>query len=161
MSRVFPLSIVVLAIAVSAGAAELAVGEKAPEIKAAAWINSAGVTLAANDKKIVVVEFWATWCPPCRKSIPHLIEMADKFKDKGVVIVGLTDEPMAKVKTFATDMKMNYPVGTGSKTLEEYGVNGIPHAFIVVGGKIVWHDHPMKGLDKAIEEAIKNNPQAK
>src|SRR4051812_35831736 len=124
-SRTLPAILLALAISAGLRAAEPAVGTAAPEIKAAEWLNSEGVSLAKLSKNIVVVEFWATWCPPCRKSIPHLIELNDKYKDKGVTIVGLTDEPMSKVKAFATDMKMNYIVGVGSKTVGDYGVSGI------------------------------------
>jgi thiol-disulfide isomerase/thioredoxin len=138
------------------------VGSPAPEVKAAEWLNSVPLSLAQLTKKIVVVEFWATWCPPCRKSIPHLIELNAKYKDKGVVIMGLTDEPMSKVKGFAANMKMDYAVGVGSPTGDAYGVTGIPHAFVVApGGKIVWSGHPADGLDKAIEDALKKTPPTK
>jgi thiol-disulfide isomerase/thioredoxin len=153
-----------LALMLCAGlrAAEPAVGDAAPEIQAAGWINGDAVSLAKLSKNIVVVEFWATWCPPCRKSIPHLIELNEKYKDKGVTIIGLSDEPMAKVKPFATDMKMSYIVGAGSKTGGAYGVKGIPHAFIVApGGKVVWSGHPADGLEQAITAALKNSPPQK
>src|SRR5205085_671539 len=138
----------------SVRAAELKAGDAAPEISAAGWINSDGMSLAKAGKNIAVVEFWATWCPPCRKSIPHLVAMNDKFKDKNVVIMGLTDEPMDKVKTFAQNMKMNYAVGTGSASARQYGVTGIPHAFVVVDGKIAWEGHPMAGLEDAIQAEV-------
>ncbi|MBI3828306.1 MAG: redoxin domain-containing protein [Planctomycetes bacterium] len=143
----------------AAPARALNVGDDAIEIKAKDWFNSEPLSLAALKDKIVVVEFWATWCPPCRKSIPHLIEMYEKYKDKGVVIIGLTNEPKAAIKDFIGQMKMTYAVGAGSDSDDKYGVTGIPHAFIVApGGKVVWHDHPMAGLDEAIADALKKTP---
>jgi thiol-disulfide isomerase/thioredoxin len=135
------------------------VGDAAPEIQVGAWMNSEALTLAKLQNKIVVVEFWATWCGPCVKNIPHLIELHEKYKDKGVVIMGLSDEPMSKVKGFAEKMKMTYAVGAGSRTGSIYGVRGIPHAVVVApGGKVVWTGHPAGGLDKAIEDALKSTP---
>ncbi|MBT9586269.1 TlpA family protein disulfide reductase [bacterium] len=56
---------------------ELAIGRRAPEIKAQSWLNSKPLSLAKLRGKVVVVEFWATWCPPCRHSIPHLSKLYD------------------------------------------------------------------------------------
>lgn len=135
------------------------VGKPAPEISAQYWLNSPGVTLKESQGKIVVVEFWATWCPPCRASIPHLIEMYKKFSPQGVVFAGLTNEPKEKVEPFAKELSMVYPVGGGSNTGREYGVRGIPHAFIVdPAGTVVWEGHPMAGLDKALADQIKKTP---
>ena len=142
-------------LAFTASAASIKVGDDAPEINAKNWINTENASIAAAGKNVVVVEFWATWCGPCRASIPHLVEMNNKFKDKGVTIVGLTNEPLASVKNFATEMKMSYFVGTGSTSGRDYGVTGIPTAFVISGGKVVWTGHPMGGLDKAVEEALK------
>ena len=64
-------------------------GKAAPEISAAKWFNTESFSLANNSDKIVVVEFWATWCPPCRQSIPHLKELSENYKDKNVVFVSL------------------------------------------------------------------------
>lgn len=140
--------------------ANVQVGQAAPEIRAKVWLNVRGnVSLAALRGKIVVVEFWATWCPPCRDSIPHLNELHKKWASKGVVIVGLTDEHRAKVSQFMKKLPMHYIVGTGSKDGGRYGVNGIPHAFVVdPEGRVVWRGHPMGGLDQAIEEAYQNAP---
>jgi len=142
-----------------ANAAQPKVGDAAPELQVGTWINSDALSLATLQNKIVVVEFWATWCGPCVKNIPHLIELHEKYKDKGIVIMGLTDEPASKVKAFATKMKMTYPLGVNSRTASIYGVRGIPHAVVVApGGKVVWSGHPASGLDKAIENAMKNTP---
>ena len=163
-------AIVAVAALVAAGAALGAgavpkggmVGKPAPEIMAAYWLNSQALTLAGLRGKIVVVEFWATWCPPCRASIPHLIEMNHKVAGKGVVFIGLTDEDRKTVEPFAREMKMDYAVGGGSKTGGVYGVRGIPHAFIVdPSGTVAWEGHPMAGLDGALEEQLKKTPPSK
>ena len=92
-------------------AAEL--GEPAAPLEIAEWVKGDAVDLAAvKGKKIVVVEFWATWCGPCRTSIPHLTEMQQKFADRGVIFVGVSDETSAKVKPFVDEMgdKLDYTV---------------------------------------------------
>jgi len=129
----------------------------APEIEAGYWINSEPLTLAGLRGKIVVVEFWATWCPPCRTSIPHLIEMHKRYGPEGVVFISLTNEPQDVVERFVKSMGMPYAVGGGSSTGRAYGVRGIPRAFVVdAEGRIVWEGHPMKDLDKAIEKALES-----
>ena len=90
-------------------AAEL--GDAAAPLQIAEWIKGKPVDLAAaKGKQIVLVEFWATWCGPCRTSIPHLTEMQKRFKD--VVFVGVSDEDAQTVKKFVTKMgdKMDYTV---------------------------------------------------
>ena len=151
--------------AAACGAAEPGpglVGKPAPEIQAAYWLNAPALSLQGLRGKIVVVEFWATWCPPCRASIPHLIEMNHKFAAQGVVFISLTNESKATVEPFAREMKMDYAVGGGSKTSGAYGVRGIPHAFIVdPSGTVAWEGHPMAGLDRALEEQLKKTPPSK
>ncbi|MFO8013086.1 MAG: redoxin domain-containing protein [Phycisphaerae bacterium] len=148
-----------LALAVPATAA-VSVGQRAPEISATDWLNAPRLSLAKLRGKIAVVEFWATWCPPCRATIPHLAELHKTYRDKGVVIIGLTDEPKSKVEPFAGQMAMTYAVGCGSQSKDVYGVRGIPHAFVVdVAGKVVWRGHPGgSGLEGAIEEQLRTNP---
>jgi len=135
------------------------VGKPAPEISAKDWLNSPPLALQLFRGKIVVVEFWATWCPPCRESIPHLIEMYKKYLPQGVVFIGLTDEPKGTVESFARQNGMIYPIGCGSNSGGAYGVRGIPNAFIVdPKGIVAWEGHPMGGLDKALEAQLKKTP---
>ena len=138
-------------------------GQAASPLKITEWVKGKPVDLAATkDKQVVVVEFWATWCPPCIKSIPHLTDMAKKFKD--VQFVGVSSEKADVVKKFVAKMgdKMDYNVAidddgkTSAGYMEEFGIGGIPHAFIVdKQGRVVWHGHPMDGLDKAIKLSVK------
>ena len=139
----------------ASGADAASRGPKAPEIQAAYWLNTAPLSLADLRGKIVVLEFWATWCPPCRTTIPHLVKMYKTYKDKGVVFVSLTNEPRRKVEPFAGKMGMVYPIGGDSPTGGVYGVRGIPHAFIIdASGAVVWQGHPMGGLQEAIEKQL-------
>ncbi len=134
-------------------------GQAAPEIEAGDWFNTKPLSLKKLKGKVVVVEFWATWCPPCMQSIPHLNELHNKFKDRGVVIIGLSNEDKATVEGTVQKLAMAYAVGSGSQTGGAYGVRGIPHAFIVdPRGRISWSGHPMNGLDEAIEATLKATP---
>jgi len=140
-----------------AAADEPTVGKAPPEIKSEGYLNASDpVSLEALKGKVVVVEFWATWCPPCRKSIPHLIEIHKKRAAEGLVIVGLSDEPKATVEPFAKKLDIPYIIGYGAKSLDAYGVEGIPTAFVIgADGNLVWSGHPMdKGFEKAIDEAL-------
>jgi cytochrome c biogenesis protein CcmG/thiol:disulfide interchange protein DsbE len=157
--RILLVATMVLVGLAAKAAAELEVGTKAPEITATDWLNTPPLTLAKLRGRIVVVEFWATWCPPCRATIPHLIELHKQYGSKGVVICSLTNESKSKVEAFAQEMGMIYPVGCGSTSGGAYGVRGIPHAFIVdPTGVIAWHGHPAGGLDAAIEKQLKATP---
>ena len=137
------------------------VGDEASPLVQLTWIKGEPVTISPGN--VYVVEFWATWCPPCRTSIPHLTELQKKYKDR-IVFVGVSDEDVAKVTPFVEGMgeKMDYAVAVdaaGAVTREymkAFGQNGIPHAFIVsAAGKIVWHGHPMDAqFEPALERTL-------
>lgn len=138
----------------------LNVGEPAPPLEAKKWFNGDAVNPAAPDgKTFYVIEFWATWCPPCKKSIPHLNELHEKYSDQGIVIVGVTTEPEKTVKPFMDKIPMKYRVALASteeiqKTWMK-NVEGIPHAFVVnTNGVVIWQGHPMDRLDQVLADIV-------
>ena len=129
------------------------VGQSLPKLSVQ-WLKKKPDT----DGKAMIVEFWATWCPPCRESIPHLNEIYAKYKDKGLQVVGITDEDRAKIMKFEKEVPIEYSVGldNGGKYAKLFGIQGIPHAVLVdKSGKVVWEGHPMSLKDSQIEEILK------
>ena len=82
--------------------------------------------------KVVLVNFWATWCPPCRKEMPDLQTLYRQFNDQGLVILAISDEDAATVKPFIAKQKVTYPIllDPGRKVHELFEVVGIPKTFI-------------------------------
>ena len=143
-------------------AAEL--GMDAPELDVAKFIKGDPVSIkAGKGSQVTVVEFWATWCGPCKTSIPHLSELQAKYKDRGVTIIGVSSETEAKVRPFVQSMgsKMDYTVAvddnrsTFKRYMTAFNQSGIPTAFIVdKAGKLVWFGHPMSDLDGVLEQVV-------
>lgn len=77
-------------------------------------MNGIEVNLADLKGKPLLINFWATWCPPCLEEIPHLVQLSEQYKKDGLVILGIsTDDTPDQVKPFASQLKMNYPVLIG------------------------------------------------
>lgn len=158
---ILALAAVLTLYAFRSGRNVLSPGAQAPEIVAEQWLNADGAVRLADLKgKVVVIEFWATWCPPCKKSIPHLAKLHAAHAKDGLVILGISNEEVATVEAFVDKkMKMPYYVGidddmqTNDAWLE--GVSGIPHAFLVdKSGTVVWAGNPLAER-AAMDDAIK------
>ena len=167
--------------AAASTAGELTIGSKAPKLDIEHWVsNGNGKFKPIKDfeaGKVYVVEFWATWCGPCVMSMPHLAETQNKYADKGVQLISVSDEDLETVEGFLKrqvkgadkDDKENtygkltsvYCLTTdpdksvNADYMEAAGQNGIPTCFIVgKTGQIEWIGHPMEmdgPLDKVVE----------
>jgi hypothetical protein len=161
-----------LAAAAAFAVAKLDVGVKAPDLKVAKWVKGKEIK-SFKKGNVYVVEFWATWCGPCKQSIPHLTELAAKYKGKvdftGVSVWERQENPtdssyFAKVDEFVKTMgpKMNYNVavdGTdkfmAKNWMQAAGENGIPAAFIIdQEGDVAWIGHPMGDLDSTLQKVL-------
>jgi thiol-disulfide isomerase/thioredoxin len=144
-------------------------GDPAPPLSMSSFIKGQPVTTFEKGKSYVV-EFWATWCGPCRASIPHLNEIYKKYKDKGLVVIGQDcwERDESQVAPFLKTMgeKMTYRVALDDKTDDKQGAmsqtwmgaagrNGIPSAFLVdTKGVIAWIGHPMELKEQVIEDVL-------
>ncbi len=108
-------------------------GSQAPDFSLADLAGE-NVHLSTYRGKVVLLDFWATWCDPCRDEIPHLVELQNKYGAQGLQIIGVSmdDEP-EPVREFYQRFKINYPVVMGNaKTGELYGgILGLPIAFLI------------------------------
>jgi len=169
------LSLAVLGAVVSGSALaiqEPTVGSPAPKMKVVRWVKGGSVPEFAKGN-VYVVEFWATWCAPCKRSIPHLTELAHKYKGK-VTFIGVDVYDQAgeatdlsyikKVKAFVDKQKdaMDYRVAVdgpdnamATNWLKAFGEGGIPTSFVVdQEGRIAWIGHPQEGLDEAVAAVL-------
>lgn len=109
----------------------------------------------------VLLEFWATWCPPCRASIAHLNQLNAKYHGRGLEIVGVSDEDKSTVERFRARTPMNYAVAldAGQTLASEFQVRGIPAAWLLDReGRIVWSGHPMQLDEQTIERVLPADP---
>jgi len=132
-----------------------------------------GKAQSLPEGKVILLNFWATWCPPCRKEVPSMVKLYDKFKDKGFEIVAVSvDRNIEDITEFVTEQNMNFTVlhDKDSKVSHQYGVFRYPESLIVdsngvvlqhLNGAVEWmepqfHDYIEKLLNAPVVELTKS-----
>lgn len=133
-------------------------GDVPPAMNVERWVNSEALKLADLKGKVVVIDFWATWCGPCIRSIPKNNALAEKYADKGLVFIGVCATRGAeKMEKVAKDKGIEYPIAAdiGGTTTKTYGVNGYPDYFIIGrDGKVAIADCRNAMVEKALEALL-------
>ena len=162
MNRPLKSLSVLLAFGFVATTASAAVGpgDIAPAIDSHQSFNAPGtkgISLAQYRGRVVLIDFWATWCGPCVASIPHLVDLHNKYASKGLVIIGQTDGSSRDLANFIKNKKIPYVISVGKQLAPAaYGVRGIPHGVVIDGrGKVTWVGHPAGLRENIIEAALK------
>ncbi|HRQ90722.1 MAG TPA: TlpA disulfide reductase family protein [Bacteroidia bacterium] len=143
----FPILLVVLVVFVACKLVRQSspasrVGEKLPPVA----VQYLPGSLPYVSGKPAVIEFWATWCPPCRESIPHLNALFARSQGK-LQIIGISNEDQATITAFRQRTKMDYSVASdpSNRLHQHFGVRGIPSAVLVdAAGVVKWTGHPME-----------------
>lgn len=150
--------------------ASLSIGDKAPELKYSRWLQGTPVK-AMEGKRLYVIEFWATWCSACIAAMPHLSDLAEKYKDQATFIgVNVWEKTDGKpyesvipavtrfVKANARRMRYNVIVDNNKEDMMNLWIKpakiiGIPMTVVVKNGTIAWIGHPVQ-LDKVLDPII-------
>lgn len=161
MKRIL-LLLLLAPLSITTFAQNLKLGRPAPAIVIDEWLSNGvdknGQTLDLKDK-FIVLEFWATWCGPCIRAIPHINDLKTKFGADSVVFVSISRESKEKINAFLKTREMKASIGWDSRGVSQsnYGVSSIPAAFLInKNGVLVWKGHPASLTDEIMLDAIKN-----
>ncbi len=143
------------------------VGKTAPDF-ALTDLSGKTVRLADFKGKVILLDFWATWCAPCREEIPYFVELQKQYAEKGFTLLGasLDEEGVAVVKPFAQEFGINYPVviATTRVSAAYGGLQALPTAFLIGrDGRILQAfvgDQARSGFERAIRLALRRDRTA-
>jgi peroxiredoxin len=133
--------------------------KRAPDFSATD-LEGKKVSLSDFRGKVVLLDFWATRCPPCRQEIPELQKIFDEYKDKGLVVIGASSESSGKVRQFKQKMGMSYPLlKVTTKIFSAYQVRFIPTTYIIDKKGYIQHREvgfaPGRGIEERFRSIIK------
>jgi len=95
-------------------------------------IDNEEITLSKLKGKVVLIDFWTTWCPPCKNSIPVFMKLYNKFHEQGFIVLGIGLEEKTPLENYRNQHNIPYPILVGNKEVARaYGVQGIPHIVII------------------------------
>ncbi len=126
-------------------------------------LHGGKITLSEQKGKVVLVDFWATWCPPCRSAIPHLVRIYNDYKDQGLLVLGVSlDQDKSALEKFIQESAIPYPILLGNNEVANaYDVQGIPTLVVFdKKGKIAlrevgFSEENMANLEAKIVELLK------
>ncbi len=127
-------------------------------------LNGHSLQLSSYRGKAVLLDFWATWCDPCREETPHLVELQNKYGGQGLQIIGVSmDDGPEPVREFYQHFQMNYPVVMGNAEIGKLygGVLGLPIAFVIAPDGRIYKKHIGATAPSAFEHDVKELLQAK
>jgi cytochrome c biogenesis protein CcmG/thiol:disulfide interchange protein DsbE len=159
-SVLLALTIVVASCTSREGTGGVEVGKPAPEYRAVS-VDGDSVSLASHRGKVVLFNIWATWCHPCREEIPELLVLHDKYKLRGLELVGVSIDANGSdegIRSFMKDFRMTYPVwrDPDERVSAEFLVVGVPATFLIDrSGILRWRKTgPIQPGDSSLKAAI-------
>ena len=138
------------------------VGKPAPDFTVTT-LSGESITLSDLKGRRVILDFWATWCPPCIDEIPHFVQLSNEFHPQELFLIGISNEDVATLQSFRNEHNMNYPVASADLGPPPYGdIEAIPTTFFLDENGIIqqvfvgYHDY--EGLKKAAFQPSPSTP---